>query len=260
MFPIRDINPTRSTPLVTYALIATNILVFLFQLVLMAGGASWIVPAFGVVPERMWADPTGEAYTIFTAMFMHGDFMHLLGNMLFLYIFGDNVEDELGHGRYAVFYATAGVAAAAAQVIVDPASPIPMIGASGAIGGVLAAYVVLHPRAPILVLNPIPLLWLIWGFFIVLPAWFFVGYWFLWENVIRGVLLPSSSSVAFYAHIGGFIAGLLLVRPMATGRRRKTIQAWKGWRPPPGPPRRRRSSTGSRRDPWVPPSTGGRWN
>ncbi len=236
MIPVRDINPTSTTPYVNYLLIAVNVLGFLVQLLLDAGGALGVTEAYGVVPTRIALDPAGELFTVFTAMFMHGGFVHLGGNMLFLHIFGDNVEDAVGHGRYLAFYLLAGLAAASAQVGVDPSSPIPMVGASGAIGGVLAAYVLLYPKAPVLVLNPVPLLWLVWGLFITLPAWFFVAYWFVWEQLLSGVIAPRTDGVAFYAHIGGFLGGLLLIRPMMTGRERRPTRRWDGWRPPPPPP------------------------
>src|SRR5690606_24435746 len=135
---------------------------------------------------RVAQDPTGEAFTVLTSMFMHGGWGHLGWNMLFLHVFGDNVEDALGHARYLGFYLLGGIGAAACQFFVNPASTIPMVGASGAIAAVLGGYVVLHPRAPVAVVNPILPLWLLMGPLIALPAWFVVGEWFF-VNLIGGL-------------------------------------------------------------------------
>jgi membrane associated rhomboid family serine protease len=235
MIPISDLNPTRVRPFVNWVLIATNIAVFLYEYSLLASGAAWVVPGYGMVPTRMAADPAGEAFTVFTSMFMHGGWEHLGGNMLFLYIFGDNVEDAVGHVRYVLFYLASGLAAAVAQILIDPSSPIPMVGASGAIAGVLGAYLVLYPRAPVTVLNPVFPLWFVFGLFLVFPAWLVVGEWFVW-NLLRGlgsIGLRDEGGVAFFAHIGGFIAGLLLIRPTMTGRHKVSAQAWHGWRSAP---------------------------
>ncbi len=175
MLPIGDRNPTRTTPVVNYCLLALNVAVFAWQFsVLSRGGEAWLTPGYGLVPARITNDLSGEAFTVFTSMFMHGGLLHLGGNLLFLYIFGDNVEDSIGHVRYVLFYLLSGIGAGAAQVLTDPSSQVPMVGASGAIAGVLGAYIVLHPRAPITVLNPPPLAFFI-GFFIVVPAWFVIG-------------------------------------------------------------------------------------
>jgi membrane associated rhomboid family serine protease len=158
--------------------------------------------------------------------------------MLFLYIFGDNVEDALGRWRYLAFYLVSGFAAAAAQMFVDPSSTIPMVGASGAIAGVLGGYMVLFPRAPITVLNPVFPLWFLLGPLLVFPAWLVVGEWFV-MNFFMGtgsLGLSSQGGVAFFAHIGGFLAGLLLVKPMRQIPTSAARRAWEGWRPPPRPP------------------------
>jgi membrane associated rhomboid family serine protease len=234
MLPIGDRNPTRTTPLVNYALIALNVAVFLFQYVVtLRGGEAWLVPGYGLVPARLSNDPPGEAFTVFTSMFMHGGVGHLAGNMLFLYIFGDNVEDSVGHARYLGFYLLSGIGAALAQIGVDPSSSVPMVGASGAIAGVLGGYMVLHPSAPITILVPPPLLFFI-GFFIELPAWIVAGGWFAWQ-VMSGVGslgALGSGGVAFFAHVGGFVAGLVFVRPFLAGRERIEQDRWSGWRPP----------------------------
>jgi membrane associated rhomboid family serine protease len=234
VLPIGDRNPTRTTPFVNYGLIALNLAVYAWQFsVENRGGEAWLVPGYGLVPSRFSGDPLGEAFTVFTSMFMHGGLMHLGGNMLFLYIFGDNVEDSIGHARYVLFYLLSGIGAAAAQVLTDPSSQLPMVGASGAIAGVLGAYMVLHPRAPITVLNPPPLSFFI-GFFIVVPAWFVIGAWFV-VQLLSGVGSLGGmqhGGVAFFAHVGGFLVGLLLVRPFHAGRPRQRFDAWSGWRAP----------------------------
>ena len=239
MLPIGDQNPTRTFPFVNYLLMAANIAAFIWEYLLIAtGGEAWVVPGFGLVPARFVADPAGEAFTVFTSMFMHGGWMHLGGNMLYLYIFGDNVEDAMGHFRYLGFYLICGIAAAFAQIAIGPGSTIPMVGASGAIAGALGGYLVLYPRAPITVLNPIPLLWLFLGVFMVLPAWILIGFWFVW-NLLSGVGqlgMGQGGGVAFFAHVGGFVAGMLMVRAATTGRRRLDRGRWNGWRVPPRSP------------------------
>jgi membrane associated rhomboid family serine protease len=250
MFPIKDQNPTRTFPFVNYFLIAANIAAYVWETWLISQqGETAVVAGYGLVATRLLSDPPGEAFTILTSMFMHGGLAHLGGNLLFLYIFGDNVEDSLGHGRYVGFYAICGVGAAAAQVLTGLDSPIAMVGASGAISGVLGAYIVLFPRAPILVFNSIPLLWLFYGLFLSFPAWLVIGFWFLGQ-LLSGVSSLGSAGmggVAFFAHIGGFLAGLLLVRPMLSGRARRDSNQWGGWRPP---PRAGRPATRSRYDAW----------
>jgi membrane associated rhomboid family serine protease len=237
MLPIGDRNPTRTTPFVNYGLLGLNVLAFLIQaLVAGGGGDAWLVPGYGLVPARISADPPGEAFTILTSLFMHGGLLHLGGNLLFLYIFGDNVEDAIGHLRYVLFYLASGVGAAAAQIATDPSSTIPMVGASGAIAGVLGAYLVLYPQAPVTVLVPPPLGFFV-GFFIVLPAWVVMGAWFF-VNLTSGLGTlgaAASGGVAFFAHIGGFLTGLLAIRPMHAGRERIAVDRWRGWRPPERP-------------------------
>lgn len=210
-FPLRDDNPVRSTPVVTYLIIAVNIAVFLWQASLELAGAR-VTLEYGLVPARLVADPSGQAVTVLTSMFLHGGLMHLGSNLWFLHVFGDNVEDTFGRGRYLVFYLLCGVAAATAQVLLDVDSRVPMIGASGAIAGVVGAYLVLYPRAPILSLNMVPLLWLLMGIFVVVPAWLIAGLFFLTNLASAFVMLGSmqSAGVAFFAHLGGFLAGFLM--------------------------------------------------
>jgi membrane associated rhomboid family serine protease len=236
MFPIRDINPTRTTPFINYLLIVGNVAAFFF----MKSLPPWYEPAYGLVPTRIVADPPGEAVTVFTSMFMHANLLHLGGNMWFLWIFGDNIEDSLGHGRYLMFYAIGGIAAALAQVLVNVASSVPMVGASGAIAAVTGAYMILYPRAPILILNPVPLLWFVMGITLLVPAWLVAGE-FFFMNLFTGIQSLHAASreggavggVAFFAHLGGFIAGILLVKPMRAVREQPRRSTWDGWRAPP---------------------------
>lgn len=239
MIPIRDHNPTRSRPIVVYVIVALNVLVWLYEVSLMYGpdgeyALGHFVQLWGVVPVRMTYGPDPLAWlTPVTSMFMHGGWMHVIGNMWFLWIFGDNVEDVLGKGRFIVFYVVCGLAAVAAQIVIDPSSQIPMVGASGAIAGVLAGYVVLHPKARVTTLIPF-----IFIMFVELPAYVFIFVWFGWQ-LLSGVGSLSTigdnvGGTAFFAHIGGFLAGLALVRVMAPKG---------GGRPPPRPvPDPRRSN------------------
>jgi membrane associated rhomboid family serine protease len=229
-FPIRDDNPTRGVAWVTYALMATNVAVHIALDARALRGEFWLTAWYGLVPSRFFADPSGEALTVLTSMFMHGGWMHLASNMWFLHIFGDNLEDALGRGRYVLFYLAAGVGAAAAQVLIDPASRVPMVGASGAIAGVVGGYMVLYPRAPIVALNTFPPLWLFLGVFVVLPAWV-IALVFFGQNLLMGTQALGDiggAGVAFFAHIGGFVAGLALVRPLL-GKRSITPRVWGGW-------------------------------
>ena len=234
MLPIGDRNPTRTTPFVNYCLLAANVAVFLLQeRILLKGGEAWLVPGYGLVPTRFVHDVPGEAFTVFTSMFMHGGWAHLGSNMLFLYIFGDNVEDSIGHGRYLAFYLLSGIGAAAAQVLTNPASQLPMVGASGAIAGVLAGYLVLYPSAPITLLVPPPLLFFT-GLFIVMPAYVVIGVWFALQlfSGVGSLGQAETGGVAFFAHVGGFLTGLVLVKPLQSGRPRYDHDRWRGWRPP----------------------------
>jgi membrane associated rhomboid family serine protease len=198
MLPLGDDNSTRRTiPLITYLLIAANFFVFFIEL---AAGDTFI-NTWSFVPAVFQANHFFGWITVFTSMFMHGGWLHILGNMLYLWIFGDNVEDQLGHGRFLVFYLLCGIAATFAQMALDPSSEIGSLGASGAIAGVLAAYLVLFPRqrVRVLVLN----------FVIPMPAIIVIGIWFVLQ--IFSQLGGSSDGVAYMAHIGGFITGLVLV-------------------------------------------------
>jgi membrane associated rhomboid family serine protease len=205
MIPLRDVIPSRTTPGVTLTLIAANILVFLFQASLSERGQELFIYAFGLVPASF------SLAAMFTSMFVHGGLAHLFGNLLFLWIFGDNVEDRLGHGRFLVFYLLCGVAAALAQTALDVTSVVPMVGASGAIAGVMGAYLVLYPHSRVLMLFPFPV------FLFELPAVVFLVMWFF-VQFLNGIgQLPIfqqdqiSGGVAFWAHVMGFVAGLVLV-------------------------------------------------
>ncbi|MCC6558227.1 MAG: rhomboid family intramembrane serine protease [Polyangiaceae bacterium] len=255
MLPIRDHLPPRRAPIVNYALIALNVIAFLWVRSLLAAGypPQELLFEWGLVPRRLLGTPLESGWTVLTSMFMHdpSGYMHIGGNMLFLWIFGDNVEDALGSARYAVFYLLAGFAAAAGQVLVDPTSPVPMVGASGAISGVLAAYGSLYPRSPITVLNPILPLWFIFGLFFELPAWIVILEYFV-VNLLNGLgaLGGRGGGVAFFAHLGGFVAGLILIRFFMIGRTAREHERWKRWRRPPRRPRPPVDPWGHRRGPW----------
>lgn len=222
--PLYDDNPTLRTPVVTIALIAACVLVFVWQLGLDARAEMSIVYSLGLVPAVFFgvAELPPELVlvppwtTLFTSMFLHGGLAHIGGNMLFLWIFGNNVEDTLGKARFILFYFLCGVVAALTQAISNPGSEIPMVGASGAIAGVLAAYLMLHPYANVRVL--------VWFFIFVrlinVPAIVLIGLWFVMQ-VLGGLATPASPTggVAFWAHVGGFVAGLALImvlRPRGT--------------------------------------------
>jgi membrane associated rhomboid family serine protease len=212
VIPLKDDNPTRTFPFVNYAVIAACVAVFFWELSLGAR-AQHAILAYGLIPDVLLGDARlsqGLAVvpawaTIFTSMFLHGGWMHLIGNMLYLWIFADNVEDRFGHGRFVVFYALCGVAAAMAQALPDPDSQIPMVGASGAISGVLGAYLLMFPRAHVLVAIPVGILALV-----RLPALLVLGLWFGMQ-LLSEMFAPPGAGVAFRAHIGGFVAGLVLM-------------------------------------------------
>ncbi len=218
MIPLQDLNPSRTRPYVTWALIALNVIVFVIELLAdSAGRLDQFIYTAGVIPAEILAAPlSGESLTVLSSMFVHGGWMHLLGNMLYLWIFGDNIEDRLGHGRFLLFYLIGGLAAAGAQVAVSPNSTVPMVGASGAIAAVLGAYLIEYPRARVRSL-------IFLGYFIRLvnvPALIVLGMWFVLQ-FFDGFLSLSAAAVggvAYFAHIGGFVAGVLLVKPFAVGR------------------------------------------
>jgi membrane associated rhomboid family serine protease len=205
MIPLRDVIPSRTRPGVTISLIGLNVFIYLVQLTLTDRGRDLVLLTFGLIPAQF------SILTAFTAMFIHAGIAHLGGNMLFLWIFGDNVEDRLGHGRFLVFYLLCGFGATVAQTALNPDSIAPMVGASGAIAGVMGAYLVLYPRSRVLMLFPFP------PILFELPAVFFLAFWFI-VQFLNGVnQLPIfqrnqiSGGVAFWAHVIGFVAGVALV-------------------------------------------------
>ncbi|MEM6891007.1 MAG: rhomboid family intramembrane serine protease [Pseudomonadota bacterium] len=209
MFPIRDHNPSNRTPYVTYLLLAINILIFISYVGVMqdARALNGIWWSYAMIPGRVM---NGDAeYTLVTSMFLHGGVMHLVGNMLFLYIFGDNVEDTLGHWRFLGFYLAAGILAALSQLVTEPYSQVPMVGASGAIAGVMGAYLLLFPKAKVDVLI------ILIVFFRVLPtpAWIMLAIWFGMQFVGGIGAEAGTGGVAYWAHAGGFLAGVLLALP-----------------------------------------------
>ena len=230
MIPLRDDNPTTLPPIVTIGVIGLCVLVFLWQQTLSPEAGVEAVYAYGVVPTVLFGNDSlppeiariPAELTILTSMFMHGGWMHIIGNMLYLWIFGNNIEDVLGHVRFVLFYLLCGTAAALAQSLADTHSEIPMIGASGAIAGVLGAYLVLFPRAHVLVLVPL-------GFFtqvMRLPALFVLGFWFVLQLFQGGLMAPGKEGgVAYLAHVGGFVAGIILIFLLG-GRRPPTAAPW----------------------------------
>jgi len=226
LIPLRDENPSRRPPYVVWGLIVANALVFLLELSLPPDSLQVFFHLFGIVPARFthpeWAQalgfPADNWWPFLTSLFIHGGWFHILGNMWFLWIFGDNVEDRMGHGRFLVFYLLCGVLAGMAHMLTNPSSTIPAFGASGAISGVLGAYLLFFPRARVLVLFPI----FIWPLFFVLPASLFLGIWFVIQffSGTFSLLSPKmGGGVAWWAHIGGFISGLSLAPLFLPGRK-----------------------------------------
>jgi len=231
--PLRDENPTQRVPFVNYGLITLNIVVFLYTWPSIAAGAWWLVPGYGLVPTRIVGDPLGEAFTVLTSMFMHGGWAHLAGNMLFLHIFGDNLEDVMGHLRYLAFYLLCGVAAALLQVGIDVHSQVAMVGASGAIFGVMAGYLLLFPRAPIVTFNLTILVFFI-GLFPVFPAWVIAAeYLFITLGEVLFGSDGATGGVAVFAHLGGFVGGLLFTR-VFLGPKQLSTRRWHGFSRGPG--------------------------
>ena len=236
LMPIRDRLPTRRFAFINYLLIIANVLFFLWEQALVESGFENIGEVLGFVPYQFTHDPVTAAPKVFTSMFMHGGWAHLLGNMLALWIFGDNIEDAIGHFRYVAFYLLGGIAAAMTQMAIDPSSQIPMVGASGAIAAVMAAYLSLYPTSPITVLNPIFFLWFFFGIFIELPAWVVALQFFVLNVLAARDALQSAQSglggVAVFAHVGGFVAGFVMIRLFMIGRTKQIADRWSGWRPP----------------------------
>lgn len=219
MIPLKDDNPTSIQPVITLSIIGLCVLVFLWQLSLSPEGGRAAVYALGFIPavlsgnaelppQLVWVP---SSLTVFTSMFLHGGFLHLAGNMLYLWIFADNVEDSMGHGRFILFYALCGVAAALAQAAPELGSTIPMIGASGAVSGILGAYVLLYPHARILVVVPLVVIL----YTLRLRAIVVLGIWFAIQLMSSLAAPAAGGGVAFRAHLGGFITGVLFIRLFA---------------------------------------------
>jgi membrane associated rhomboid family serine protease len=221
MIPLRDDNPSRSFPLATVGLIGACVAVFLRMSSLDDVGLVRFVTAYGAIPARVLADPVGAAPTLLTYMFVHGGWIHLGGNMLYLWIFGDNVEDLMGHWGFVAFYLLAGVAALVTHTLLSPLSDRPLVGASGAVAGVLGAYLVLFPRARILSLVPLGLFTRV----VAVPAVVFLPLWFVLQFVSGlAALGGGAETVAWWAHVGGFVAGVVLVPAFV--RRRRPSSPW----------------------------------
>ena len=220
MIPIRDYNPTSRHPYVTLTIIVTCVLIFIWQLSLDPGRGQLIVQVFGFIPALLFGQgdfglgshPIPPWATLITSMFLHGGLMHLAGNMLYLWIFGNNIEDVMGHGRFIVFYLLCGLAAAMTQALPDMESTIPMIGASGAISGILGAYLILFPKTKVQVIIPL-------GFFMMrtIPAGWLLGLWIAFQ-IISGMSSDvAGGGIAWWAHVGGFVAGMALIYPFTRG-------------------------------------------
>ncbi len=213
MIPLHDDNPTEHTPVITVTFIVACVLVFLYQASLLGESGDVFVFQYGAIPAVVFGQaelPSVAAAipayaTLITSMFLHGGWMHLIGNMLYLWIFGNNIEDVMGHVRYVLFYVVCGIVAALSHAVISPSSTVPMVGASGAISGVLGAYLLLFPRAHVLVFMP--------GLGITrVAAGVVLGMWFLMQLLSGGMSLGSQGGgVAFFAHIGGFLAGMVLI-------------------------------------------------
>lgn len=212
MFPLGDEEPTRITPIVNWTIIASSVVVFLWQV---SGGYRFFfytLYAYGLIPSRLMA---GRYYTLLTSIFLHGGWMHLLGNMFFLYIFGDNVEEACGHLRYLAFYLLCGLVASLFWLATSWGAEYPAVGASGAISGVMGAYFVLFPEARIRALVRFGFFWQV----VRVPAYVMLGLWFLYQLLLA--VTPLSLGVAYWAHVGGFLTGLAVARLFGSPKRRR---------------------------------------
>jgi membrane associated rhomboid family serine protease len=238
MIPIRDDQPRFSTPYVTYFLVAFNTVVFLIELWVGMGSQralNGFIYEFGVVPRQVTGALGGSAHfnlaaaflPMLTSMFLHGSWLHIIGNMWVLWIFGDNIEDYLGHFPYLLFYLICGLAASVTHIFLNLGSNIPSVGASGAIAGVMGAYFLLYPRARVLTIVPLIIFFTFWW----LPAWIVLGYWFLVQflsGAATSIAYSSGTSggVAVWAHVGGFVAGIVLIKVFPERARRYRYGAW----------------------------------
>lgn len=211
MFPIRDTIPSHTRPHITWALILVNVAVFLVQFSLSQEAHEAFVFYFGMVPAAVAhgdlavVRPSAGTMSFLSSMFVHGGLFHLLANMWTLWIFGDNVEDRMGHVRFLIFYLLCGLVAGGAHFLSDPASTVPTVGASGAIAGVLGAYFILFPKSRVLTLIPI----IIYPLFIEIPAFVYLGFWFI-SQLVSGSMAAGGGGIAWWAHVGGFVAGVVL--------------------------------------------------
>ncbi len=232
MIPLKDDNPTINKPIIRNYILVTCIIVFIFQIISPSYQSGEIFFSYGLIPsvllgteqlpQDLYVIPATA--TIFTSMFMHGGFMHLIGNMLYLWIFADNIEDDLGRTKFIIFYLLSGVGAAMAQVFADVNSQVPMIGASGAIGGILGAYLINYPNSRVLVLIPL-------GFFsqiIKIKALYVLGFWFVLQFINSSLSSGAAGGVAYAAHIGGFITGIILILFFNKKKIKKTKDIYKG--------------------------------
>ncbi len=223
MFPLRDSARTRGIPYVNLVIIAVNVAILALEASLSPSAQEAFIYSYGFIPEAFFRNPlSGQALTLVTSMFVHGGWFHVISNMWALYIFGDNIESQFGHGRYLLFYVATGIAAALTHAVLTPSSEIPTVGASGAVAGVMGAYILLFPHSRIVTL--VPLFFLPW--FVEVPALLFVGVWFL-SQLFNGLfsLVPqaeAAAGVAWWAHVGGFVAGLGLAAVYLAGTRRRT--------------------------------------
>lgn len=210
MFPIRDHNPSGRTPYVTYALMILNIGIFLSYVPILSDpyAINGFFASYALIPARVSGGAGFEG--LFTSMFLHAGWMHLAGNMLFLWIYGDNVEDEMGHVRFLLFYVTCGVAAGLAQTLFEPGSRVPMVGASGAIAGVMGGYLLLFPKAKVDIL----VIFIVFFRIFPIPAWIMLILWFALQFIGGLGTTPESGGVAYWAHAGGFIIGMALTVPL----------------------------------------------
>lgn len=210
MFPLKDDNPAKTRPILTISIIAVNVAIFVYSL--LSGSFEDIIYNYGMKPKFLLKEP----YTLFTSMFLHGGFLHIIGNMWYLWIFGDNIEDICGRGRFMLLYILSGLAAGLVHGLSDPQSEIPTVGASGAIAGVLGAYAVLYPRAK--VYTAVVVFYFIQ--IIMVPALFLLGFWFILQLLSASItwIAGAQTGVAYWAHVGGFIAGAILIWPLKRRR------------------------------------------
>lgn len=222
MIPIRDHNKPHTFPFVNYLLITINVLVFGYMITLPENLLEQFVLAYALIPAEIVSG--ANLHTLFTSMFLHGGFAHIIGNMLFMNVFGDNLEDALGHFKYLIFYLISGLGASALQIIIDPGGTIPNLGASGAIAGLMGGYLILFPKHKVDILLPV------FGFFSssTVPAYTMLIYWFIFQTFsgIGSLGIVDQGGVAYFAHIGGFLAGVVLILPFRGLIMRKFKRWW----------------------------------